>query len=116
MAAVRAVQAASFPTDAEARLLDALRVSGDYDSSRSLVAEVEGRVVGHCLLTAAELERPDGTRVESRIVALGPIAVVPAWQGRRIGAKLIRAALEQCDREAVAAVVLLGHPTYYPRF
>jgi putative acetyltransferase len=115
-AAVRAVQLAAFPTDAEAKLLDALRASGDYDPGRSLLAEVDGEVVGHCLLTAATLEHADGSRVSGRVVALGPIAVVPAWQSRRIGAKLMHAALELLAREGVAAVVLLGHPTYYPRF
>ncbi|MFH1474498.1 MAG: N-acetyltransferase [Chloroflexota bacterium] len=115
-AAVRAVQLAAFPTDAEAKLLDALRASGDCDPARSLIAEVDGEVVGHCLRTEATLERPDGSRVVGRVVALGPIAVVPAWQSRRIGAKLMHASLERCVDEGTAAVVLLGHPTYYPRF
>ncbi len=115
-AAVRAVHLAAFPTDAEATLLDALRTSGGYGAGWSLVAEIDGDVVGHCLLTAATLERPNGSRVSGRVVALGPIAVVPAWQGRRIGAKLMHAALELLVREGIAAVVLLGHPTYYPRF
>ena len=116
VAAVRAVELAAFPTDAEAKLIDALRASGAYTDGWSLVAEVDDQVVGHCLLTAATLERPDGTRVTGRVVALGPIAVVPAWQSRRIGAKLMHAALELLVREGVAAIVLLGHPTYYPRF
>jgi putative acetyltransferase len=115
-AAVRAVNLAAFPTDAEAKLLDALWASGHYDPRLSLVAEVDGAVVGHGLLTATTLERPDGSRVVGRVVALGPIAVMPAWQRRRIGAKLMHAALELCLREGIAAIVLLGHPTYYPRF
>jgi putative acetyltransferase len=115
-AATRAVQLAAFPTDAEAKLLDALRASGDYAAGWSLVAEVDGAVVGHCLLTRATLERPDGSRVTGRVIALGPIAVVPAWQSRRIGAKLMREALALCEEQGAAAVVLLGHPTYYPRF
>jgi putative acetyltransferase len=115
-AAARAVQLAAFPTDAEAKLLDALRASGDYDPAWSLLAEVEGAIVGHCLLTGTSLERRDGSRVTGRVVALGPIAVVPAWQSRRVGAKLMHAALECCVDAGVAAVVLLGHPTYYPRF
>jgi putative acetyltransferase len=115
-AAARAVELAAFPTDAEARLLDALWASGDYDPDLSLLAEVDGEVVGHCLLTATTLERPDGSRVVGRVIALGPIAVVPAWQGRRIGAELMHAALALCERRGAAAVVLLGHPTYYPRF
>lgn len=115
-AAARAVNLAAFPTDAEAKLLDALRASGDCDPDHSLLAAVEGAVVGHCLLTAATLERPDGSRVVGRVVALGPMAVVPAWHGRGIGTRLMHAALEICEREGVAAVVLVGHPTYYARF
>ena len=116
VAAVRAVSLAAFPTDAEARLLDALRAAGDCDPARSFVAEVDGTVVGHALLTAMMLERPDGTRDADRIVALGPVAVMPGWQRRGIGGELVRAALAQAEQEGAAAVVLLGHPTYYPRF
>ncbi len=115
-AAARAVNLAAFPTDAEAKLLDALRASGDCDPAWSLLAEIEGWVVGHCLLTAATLERPDGSLAEGRIIALGPIAVVPAWQGRRIGTKLMHEAIARCATAGAAAVALLGHPTYYPRF
>jgi putative acetyltransferase len=116
VAAVRAVSVAAFPTDAEARLLDALRAAGDCDPARSLVAEVAGIVVGHALLTAMILERPDGRRNADRIVALGPVAVTPEWQKRGIGGELVRAVLAQAEREGAAALVLLGHPTYYPRF
>jgi len=116
VAAVRAVSVAAFPTDAEARLLDALRAAGDCDPARSFVAVVDGTVVGHALLTAMILERPDGTRDADRIVALGPVAVTPEWQRRGIGGELVRAVLAQAVREGAAAVVLLGHPTYYPRF
>ena len=116
VAAIRAVCVAAFPSDAEARLVDALRAVGDSDPARSLVADLDGTVVGHCLLTAVMLERPDGTRDADRVVALGPLAVLPAWQGRGIGRRLVGAALQQAEREGAAAVVLLGHPTYYSRF
>src|SRR5664280_2280692 len=56
VAAVRAVCIAAFPSDAEARLLDALRAAGDCDPARSLVAELDGTVLGQCLLTAMILE------------------------------------------------------------
>jgi putative acetyltransferase len=115
-AAARAVQLAAFATDAEAKLLDALRASGDYDPDRSLLAEVAGEVVGHCLLTATTLERPDGARVVGPVVALGPIAVLPAWQRRHVGTALMEAALERCVADGAAAIVLVGSPAYYLRF
>jgi predicted N-acetyltransferase YhbS len=115
-AAARAVELAAFPTDAEAKLLDALRASGDLRPEWSLLAEADGVIVGHCLLTATTLEHPDGSLVVGRVVALGPVAVVPPWQSRHIGSRLVRAALELGEQEGAAAVVTLGHPTYYPRF
>jgi len=114
--AIRAIHLAAFPTPAEADLVDALRASGEIDPERSLLAEVEDAAVGHCLLTATTLERPDGSRVVGRVVALGPIAVLPAWQHRRVGTKLMHTALERCERDGAAAVVLVGNPTYYHRF
>lgn len=121
---LRAVQRAAFPTEAEAKLLDALQAVGAYDPSWSLLAEPAGSadepnsstVIGHCLLTAATLVRPEGAAVQGRILALGPIAVLPAYQRRGVGAALMREALGRAEAARLAAVVLLGHPTYYPRF
>jgi predicted N-acetyltransferase YhbS len=114
--AIRAVHLAAFPTEAEADLVDLLRATGEIVPGRSLLAEVEGVVVGHCLLTATELDRPDGSRVSGPVVALGPMAVLPAWQRRGVGTMLLGAALKRCRRDGAAAVVLVGSPTYYRRF
>jgi putative acetyltransferase len=67
-------------------------------------------------LTATTLEHPDGSRIRGRVLALGPIAVLPVWQHHHIGTKLMHAALERCELEGAAAVVLVGSPTYYLRF
>ena len=114
--AIRAIHLAAFPTRAEADLVDALRASGEIRPARSLLAEVGGAIVGHCLLTATSLERPDGTTVVGPVVALGPIAVLPAWQRRHVGTALMQAALERCAADGAGAVVLVGSPTYYLRF
>jgi predicted N-acetyltransferase YhbS len=114
--AIRAIHLAAFPTPAEADLVDVLRATGEIDPARSLVAEVESVIVGHCLLTATTLERQDGTAVVGPIVALGPIAVLPAWQGRHVGSALMREALDGCAADGAAAIVLVGSPTYYLRF
>jgi predicted N-acetyltransferase YhbS len=49
-------------------------------------------------------------------MALGPIAVLPAWQRRGVGSALMRAALAKAEAAGLSAVVLLGHKEYYPRF
>lgn len=108
--AVRAVNLAAFETRAEADLVDALR-----EQARplvSLVAVRDGAVVGHILFTPVTLE----ARPELRLVGLAPMAVVPERQGEGIGSALVRAGLEICSRMGFGAVVVLGHPAYYPRF
>ncbi len=44
------------------------------------------------------------------------IAVLPEYQRQGIGGQIIRAGLEECRKLGHAIVVVLGHPTYYPRF
>lgn len=80
----------------------------------SLVAEIEGEVVGYILFSRLPIEREDGTSVAA--VALGPMAVLPERQGSGIGKALVEKGLELCRVRDVEAVIVLGHPDYYPRF
>jgi putative acetyltransferase len=113
IAAIRAVHASAFPTDAEGRSVDRLRAAGR--ARVSLVAEIEEQVVGHILFTPAGIESPDGTLI-CQGLALAPLAVSPAHQRRGIGSALTRAGLDACRNAGAPFVVVLGHPTYYPRF
>lgn len=106
LAAIRTVHRLAFAGEGEARLVDALRRSGD--AVLSLVAERENRVVGHVLLS--RLEAP------MRALALAPIGVLPDQQGRGFGSALIRAGLERARREGFDAVFVLGEPAFYRRF
>ena len=107
--AIRAVTAAAFPTPAEARLVDALRQQ--HASLISLVADDGGRVVGHILFSPVTL---DGT--DARILGLAPMAVWPERQRQGIGSALVRAGLDSSRQRGAAAVVVVGHPAFYPRF
>jgi len=109
-ASVRAVNAAAFETLAEADLVDAVREQAH--PLVSLVAELNGEIVGHILFSPVAL---DG-HPERRILGLAPMAVAPARQRQGIGSALVRAGLERCRELGYGAVVLLGHPAYYPRF
>ncbi len=106
--AVYQVHAASFPTDAEARLVDLLREAGRLIVS--LVAEADGAVVGHVAFSPV-------TAANGAIGAgLAPIAVVELHRRRGIAAELVRAGLTACRDAGVRWAVVLGEPEYYGRF
>lgn len=109
--AIREVNRVAFGSDDEGGLVDALRERGAFICS--LVAEVEGKVVGHVLFSPASLD--DGTQATD-VAGLGPVAVRPEFQQRGIGAALIRAGLAICRDRGYDVAVVLGHPDYYPRF
>jgi putative acetyltransferase len=49
-------------------------------------------------------------------MGLAPMAVALEWQGKVVGSELVKEGLKRCKEMGSAAVVVLGHPTYYPRF
>lgn len=107
---VRRVNEGAFGQPAEADLVDALRSGGAV--TVSLVAEVKGLIVGHILFSPVTVQGAD----DLKAVGLGPMAVLPEHQRRGIGSLLIRKGLEYCRKAGIQAVVVLGHPDYYPRF
>ena len=109
--AIRAVLVAAFFTPAEADLVRMLHE--DFDSEISLVAEDEGRIVGHVMLSRMAVE--GGSR-SYRALGLGPVAVMPARQRQGIGGALIREALRQADALGEELVFVVGDPDYYGRF
>lgn len=109
-AAVRALNEAAFETPAEAELVERLR--REEMSLVSLVAEVDGTLVGHILFSPVSLtDRP-----QLNLMGLAPMAVAPECQRKGIGSALVREGLARCKELGCAAVVVVGHAGYYPRF
>ena len=107
---IRGVNLAAFETSLEADLVDALRRQAT--PLVSLVAEDDANVIGHILFSPVALASDPGLI----LMGLAPMAVVPSRQRQGIGSTLVREGLERCRQLNVAAVVVLGHSEYYPRF
>lgn len=109
---MRAVHNAAFGSGGdtvEAQLVDDLRVDGDIIAPLSIVAVVDGDVVGHVICSRASItNRPS--------IGLGPLGVMPGSQRRGIGQALMHAVLAAADALDAQAVALLGDPGYYSRF
>jgi putative acetyltransferase len=98
---------------AEAIIVALHRQRRAFDPELSLVAETNGRIIGHVLFSPHQMRLLNQT---IPAVNLAPIAVDPAYQGQGIGGKLITEGHRIAAAKGHRMSVLLGHPTYYPRF
>ncbi len=93
----------------EQDLVAALRKNDAFVPECSLVAEIDGRVVGYILFTEVVIG-------DSTALALAPLAVLPAYQRQRIGSALIREGHRIAAEKGYPYAVVLGSERYYPRF
>jgi putative acetyltransferase len=127
--AVYDVNLQAFEKADEADLVEAVRPV--TNPLISLVALTDDLVIGHALFTPVTVHGPtalglddgptalgldDGPAGVHKAMGLGPVAVLPEFQGQGIGSRLIRAGLEACRDIGQYVVFVLGHPGYYPRF
>jgi putative acetyltransferase len=113
-AAIRNIHIAAFANhpyshQTEHLIVDALRA--DNALTVSLVAVVDGDVVGHIAFSPMKINGMD-----CKWLALGPVAVAPARQRQGIGQRLVRAGLETIQKLGVEGCILVGDPAFYRRF
>ncbi len=110
---IHAVNALAFGQPDEANLVDQLRDDGDVIAS--LVAVGDGNEIdGHILFSGLDLLFDDGRA--ACVAALAPVAVRPDRQRQGIGKALVRAGIAACKAQGLGAIIVLGHPAYYPQF
>lgn len=114
VSAIAALTAAAFKSLAisdktEQFVIEALRSAGAL--TVSLVAELDGRVVGHVAVSPVTIS--DGSE---GWYALGPVSVEPTYQNSGIGSALIAEALRTARALGARGCCLVGHPGYYTRF
>jgi putative acetyltransferase len=106
--AIAAVHRACFPTDGEARLVNALRAAGRL--TISLVAIAGDQIIGHVAFS------PVTAASGKTGLGLGPIAVLEAHRRQGIGSHLVLTGLLACKTADFGWAVVLGDPAYYSRF
>jgi len=110
-AAVRVVNESAFRSSEEADLVDKLRAR--RDALVSLVAEIDGSIVGHIMFSRMWVRTNSG---DVSAVALAPMAVIPTYQRKGIGQLLVRHGLNILRDMGETIVIVVGHANYYPRF
>jgi len=112
VAAIGAVHRAAFPTPAEAKVVDELRLRGNLVIS--LICVEGNQVAGHIAFSPVIIA---GTKPCSAIgFGLGPVAVLPEHQRRGIGGQLVTSGLNEAREVGGEYVVVIGDPSYYSRF
>jgi putative acetyltransferase len=106
-AAIRELNRLAFGQDQESNIVDALRANGAV--ILSLVATMADRVVGHILYSPVTVNENEGA-------GLAPMAVSPDHQRQGIGSKLVEAGARRLAQSGCPFIVVVGHPTFYPRF
>lgn len=91
--------------------MDRIRVS--CGEILSLVAVLDGKIVGHIFFSPVEVEARSGM---IKGMGLAPMAVDPSCQDQGIGSELVKEGLKIIRERKYPFVIVLGHLDYYPRF
>ena len=92
----------------EQDLVNALREGDSFIPELSLVAEKDGKIVGHILFTKAKIDR-------ETVVALAPLSVLPEYQRQGVGTALIKEGHRIAAELGYTYSIVLGSERYYPR-
>ena len=106
---IAAFQTLEISNHTEQFIIEALRAAQAL--TVSLVAEVDGRVVGHVAFSPVTIS--DGTQ---NWYGLGPVSVLPKYQGQGVGKALIREGLSRLKGLGARGCCVVGHPEYYKKF
>lgn len=94
-------------------LVHRLREAPSFVPELAWVAEDDGVLLGHVVYSRAQVVGPDRAW---DVLTFGPLSVLPERQASGVGSALVRHTLAEAARLGHRAVVVYGHPDYYPRF
>ena len=112
-AAIRKVNLAAFSSPLEAALVERLRDDGLVITSLVAIDDAD-QVVGHILFSPVTIMASRGDQMQA--ASLAPMSVLPSHQRSGIGSMLVKHGIKVCRQAHYRAIVVVGHPNYYPRF
>ena len=111
--AIKNVNDLAFGSSAEGILVEKLRLNPDFIPELSIVAVLNGKIVGHILFFPIRIK---GGSASYNSLALAPMSVLPGYQKKGIGGQLIKNGLAFAGKLGFKSVIVLGHADYYPRY
>jgi len=95
-------------------ILHNLRKNKSYISELDLVAVIKNEITGHIISTKAKVI--DALNNEHEILCIGPLSVLPGFQKKGIGSKLMNNSIIAAKELGFTGMILFGNPDYYHRF
>jgi len=91
-----------------------MRGSPSFVPELAYVAELDGELVGNIMYTLSKVVGEPGD--EHTVLTIGPVSVLPRYQSKGIGTTLMEYTIDRAIELGYRAIILYGHPEYYPRF
>jgi len=110
---IKEINDRAFEQEDEGKLVYKLRGKDQFLPELSLVAETDKTVIGHILFYPVKI---NSSHQEHTTLSLGPMSVLPEYQKKGIGEKLINEGLKLAKDFGFRSVIVVGHPEYYPKF
>jgi predicted N-acetyltransferase YhbS len=102
-----------YPGCDEHLLVHNLRKAKEFVKNLNFVATCNGKILGNIVYVETKIR---GEREDYSVLTFGPVSVLPEYQNRGIGSKLINHTLKLAAEMGYKAVVIYGDPDYYKRF
>lgn len=112
-AAITKVNDLAFGQPNEGSIIEKLRTRPEFPKELSIVAELDGLVVGHILFFPVRIKNGDEYYGS---LSLGPMSVLPDFQNQGFGSQLVKKGLRVAREAGFSSVIVLGHQEFYPRF
>ena len=94
-------------------LIHNLRKTKDFIKELDFVAIFNGKIIGNIVYVKSKIRNDD---IEHTVLTFGPLSVLPEYQNKGIGSKLINHTIKLSKEMGYKAIIIYGDPEYYKRF